>query len=274
MDPSGDSNAPQPTSAPQPMPVSSIPATPPATPSAQSGPEPTTPTLQTLPQNPATQSPTQPQPTKSLFQRKQTWAFVVLGAIVIISLAFSVFELSENMIAQDRVIELEQEVSEKDQLIIKYAAQIGQQVEESSRPGYIDPANNTAKKGYIYIGEWGMKIKIPSSLKFVSYNYIARIIQDSAEISTVCIWAAPRALESIPAFADPEQNPSGLGCATRYHLDSAINSSQEPFYQNGDYIYRYIPSPTISSDETELALETQATEAIETMFTTENFTTF
>lgn len=94
------------------------------------------------------------------------------------------------------------------------------------------PAVNT--EDYIYIGEWGMKIKIPKELSYVSYIYDNH---GSYGGSSVLMAGALNGTASKPSFTDIRKY-DGLGAISRYPTGTERPYSTFVF-SDGDYDYYY-----------------------------------
>lgn len=245
---------------------------------AQSSPQPTPPTSsEPLPlQAPTSAAPRQTG--KSIFRQWYFWVIVTLAFFCIISLVLAGYILNAQGSMQSKINELNTTITEKDTLIAKYSALIGQKVEDSSKPGYIDTSKTTTKD-FIYIGEWGIKLYIPDGLEKVSYIFRNQIIVatdtlPAGEIESVCVSGVPSGVTRIPDyFRTVEFN--GLGCLTRVPDNNlGIDTQKRSVYQDGTYYFFYdAPKTDDSHNPEEREWQTQATALVQELLT-KNITKF
>ncbi len=119
-----------------------------------------------------------------------------------------------------------------------------------------DHAADSDTGRYIYVGEWGLKIKIPDELKKVSYE----LGYGDDNQSSLCISGVAGETNYLPEFADINKNRPGLGCVSR-------STGVEPmmctvvFSENDfDYCVSRANGPFSAGDE--LVLENNAINAI------------
>lgn len=217
---------------------------------------------------------------KNFLQQWQTWAMAGVAILAVAGLIFGVYGINANVASQRKIEELEKQITEKDELIAKYGAQLGQIVNDSNKPGYNDDKNDNkndndknpdnitvASKDYIYVGEWGIKLKIPKELKVLAYQYIT---EGMSTYETMVFWGVPTDTVEIPEFAKIDKNMSSLGALSRiskaeYDLNSNLG---QKVYEDDSYVYLYShPQAVFSTDEQEQATEQRAVDLIETMLT-------
>lgn len=215
---------------------------------------------------------------KSIFRQWYFWVIVILAFFCLVSLVLAGYMLNEHGSMQSKINELNTAITEKDALITKYSALIGQKVEDSSKPGYID-TNKTTTKDFIYVGEWGIKLYIPDGLEKVSYVFRNQIIAatdtlPAGEVESVCVSGVPSGVTRIPDyFRTAEFN--GLGCLTRVPDNNlGIDTQKRSVYQDGTYYFFYDAS-TIddSQNPEEREWQTQATTLVQELLT-KNITKF
>ena len=124
---------------------------------------------------------------------------------------------------------------------------------------------NTAD--YIYVGEWGLKIRLPDELKKASYALYA---YQSSDEKSLCVSGVAGEENGLPAFAELSANNPGLGCIGRKSKDvtgyyGKIVFSDEKY----DYVYNG-PQAVFSTDENEKNLEVESVRIIQQMFSDEN----
>ena len=123
-------------------------------------------------------------------------------------------------------------------------------------------------QGYIYITEWGIKLKIPDDLTSVSY------ILDQNYRPSICFNAVKVGVQYFPAFADVAKNPGGMGCLTKVAVNEGGNGAatglsfgtQVFTYKEFNYFYT-APAKVYSEDAAERGLEATAVQIIKNMIT-------
>lgn len=137
--------------------------------------------------------------------------------------------------------------------------------------------SQSSSTDYIYIGEWGIKIKIPENLKQVSYAF-----SDFGERTSLSIDGVASNAQYVPDFADILRRSGGLGALGRYHVNEVVEgevkvggqvsisaegfSPGEIVFVDGDYFYTYTSPHSISSEtEQDKALELETAEIIKQM---------
>ena len=123
-------------------------------------------------------------------------------------------------------------------------------------------------QGYIYITEWGIKLKIPDDLTSVSY------ILDQKYRPSICFNAVKAGVQYFPAFADVAKNPGGMGCLTRVATTEGNNDAAtgmsfgSKVFTYKEYSYFYTaPAKVYSQDAAERGLEATAVQIIKNMIT-------
>ena len=118
---------------------------------------------------------------------------------------------------------------------------------------------------YIYVGEWGMKIKIPENLKAISYRYTY-----GANSTSVAFWGAycSGQCNYYPDFVDPHKNSDGLGIIIRYPKGAEVPLASQPVlvFSDDEYDYRYAHVQAVySTDESEKDHEVETVDLITEM---------
>lgn len=196
---------------------------------------------------PSAQAPSQPaqKPSaKTVFQHWYTWVIIVLGFFCIVSLIFAAYVLSKDAENQSKIDELTNSLAEQKVLTAKYAAQLGQKVEDSSHAGYIDD-DKTTTKDFIYVGEWGLRFNIPSELTEISYIYKTEVVEgiDGAVVSEtemLCVIGVPRSATRTPEYYNLGVEGAPLGCLTKQPDNNlGTDSTAKSVYQDGTSYYIY-----------------------------------
>lgn len=111
------------------------------------------------------------------------------------------------------------------------------------------------KADYLSIEDWGMRIKMPEDLDFISYALIENT--DSEEKTTLMISGAKTGFgQSLPEFADMNVTNGGMGYVMRYVKGTEVSGPSAPvfIFSDGEYDYYWSSLQmawTASSDNTE-----------------------
>jgi len=119
---------------------------------------------------------------------------------------------------------------------------------------------------YIYVAEWGLKIKIPENLTVTGYEYAM-----SAGYTSLELWGNTKDGQYFPDFANTEKNQSCLGSISRYArgAETPTASSLSLVFSSGQFDYYYNhPQSAFSVDENERTWEVESVDAVEQMLST------
>lgn len=132
-----------------------------------------------------------------------------------------------------------------------------------------NPTEATNTENYVYVGEWGYKIKIPEDLAISGYSYV----MDAGYTKIYISGTKKGGGQYFPDFANMDKNTVGLGTAARYPKGTEMPQASAPqlVFSDDDYDYYYYPWQVSysadSNDETEQAWETETRNIIENMLT-------
>jgi len=132
---------------------------------------------------------------------------------------------------------------------------------------------NNSGKGFIYLEEFGIKIKVKDTLEKISYVY-----DDNFNYRpTICFNAVSAGTVTSPGFANVRLNPGGMGCLMRVAIEEGDNDAEngksfgEKVLSVGKYNYFYVaPQAVFATDEAEKGLEVAAVQALKLMLTDKN----
>lgn len=134
----------------------------------------------------------------------------------------------------------------------------------------LDPVTAENTEDYIYVGEWGMKIKIPEGFRWASYRfYDSGTYTSLAVLGADCTDAA--ACQNIPSFVDPAGMGNFIGGVTRmpradFENQTVIDGSSAPVFSDSNYVYVFNgPQAVSSTDEATQALEEKSAQMVQTM---------
>ena len=193
--------------------------------------------------------------------RKLSAVTILLGIVAAIAILISIITAVNNAATNTKLEKATKELEAKNAIIEKIAADTNLKIATVE-----DVPEYAPVSGYIYITEWGIKIKIPAEIRQLSYildlKYRPEICFNGLEASV---------MNTYPAFADVDRNPGGMGCLMQ--VASAEGDSDEGGYSFGELAYSYndynyyyrAPEKTYAEDEGEKQLETTAVQIIKNM---------
>ena len=117
---------------------------------------------------------------------------------------------------------------------------------------------------YIYVGEWGVKIKIPENLKKVSYVINA---WGNSDDKSLCVSGVTGDDGRLPDFANLYENFPGLGCIALESKDS----TDQPLNATrvfSDDLYNYVysgPQAVYSTSDEEVDWEVESVQLVKEM---------
>lgn len=186
---------------------------------------------------------------------------IVFGAFAFIGIILGIWSLVANITTSNKLSSADLALSNANAIIAKVESDTGVKI---TSPEEVPDYNPVI--GNIYISEWGIKFKIPDDLENVSY------ILDQKYRPQICFTGNKIGIKYFPAFADIDQNTSGLGCATRVATSEGDtdkdtgNSFGQKVYTYGEYNYFYTgPTAHFSQDAAEQGLEDTAVQIIKNM---------
>lgn len=158
-------------------------------------------------------------------------------------------------------------VAKKDEQISNLQNQLAEQPEEEKIIIDEDTESDINTADYIYVGEWGLKIKIPSSLKTVSYDYTR-----NSNGPAVVVVGADYNGGSVPEGPIEDMGVIGLGSIQRYTKGAEIAPTSPPslVFSDDNYDYYYHSPQMLYQFSSEEGKERQdkIIELVKEMFTT------
>ena len=128
------------------------------------------------------------------------------------------------------------------------------------------PTVNTAD--YIYVGEWNLKIQVPSNLTLTGYKYYM-----STDGNSLGVWGTAKGGQYFPDFANTTVNTSPMGIISQYPkgAEKSPLSSPKLVFSDDQYDYYYShPQIVYSQNGSEREWETESSSIIEQMFNNAN----
>lgn len=195
----------------------------------------------------------------------------VLGILAVVGIILGIFGLVDSAATNEKLNAAEAELAVKNSIVETVAKQTGVTINSAK-----DVPTYVATTGYIYLSEWGIKLKVPEELHHISYVLNQRLYHP-----TICFNAVETSITNpLPAFTDVSQNPGGMGCLVRISAEEGDRSSDglsfgEKVFSSDGYNYFYTaPVKTFATDNSEIQLEKHAVSLIKTMLSTENISTY
>ena len=119
-----------------------------------------------------------------------------------------------------------------------------------------EPVKTENADRYIYVSNWGLKIKLDDNMEFATYTYN----YDRSDLySVMYVSGAPKNNQIVPSYTDLNNCKLGLGAVSRvgvdrYELDKANYKEgdayvREPFMTRDGYAYFYSHPQAICSDD-------------------------
>lgn len=204
-------------------------------------------------------APVSPERTIRKYSTMATIFGVLAGIFLVLSIVGLVFGLNQT----SELAQANDTIAQKDTII--------KAVEESTGVSPIASPEDVpvykATTGYIYIGDWNVKIKVPTELDKVSY-YL-----DNNYREHICFNAVQKGIQYFPDFANIAKNTGRQGCLFRIktsegEFDAATGISfGTKVYTYKDYSFYYTAAVDYSKDAAELGLEHTANQIIKNMLT-------
>lgn len=188
--------------------------------------------------------------------------------VAVAGIGFGVFMMIS---AQDTEQSYKKQVSNLQNQISQLNAAAGETITVTVNDEQVelDPVTAENTEDYIYVGEWGMKIKIPEGFNVTGYRYddVDRY-NLGVSGSTVRIWGTTG--NTVNDFANVDLNQSGLGSVLRYPKGTQFNVGSAPVLLFSDDKWSYYivgPQAAFSTDESEQAIEENSITVIRQMLT-------
>lgn len=193
--------------------------------------------------------------------KKTGWilAVVLLLIVAIGGVGFGVWAMMDGNTQKDA---LNSQISALKQQNNDLQEQIEEMAENNnatngSGDGNVDIENYTyvGKADYLNIEDWGMKIKMPADLDFISYALVEDT--NNEEKTTLMISGAKTGFgQSLPDFANMNITNGGMGYVMRYMKGAEVSGPSAPVFVFSDGEYDYYWSSlqmawTAFSDNTE-----------------------
>ena len=171
---------------------------------------------------------------KATVRKSRKAAVAMVGCVILalVGIGFGAYGLIAGGKAEEQNASLNSELDQKKETIRKIEEQLGVKVETEDETKSEIVTVSAAEKGYIYIGEWGIKIKISAGLASVSYVFHAARGTQTLYVSGVD--CSGGACQYVPEFVETATDMgSGLGALSRYSKAEADEMAKTMAEQSG-----------------------------------------
>lgn len=190
--------------------------------------------------DPALQSPTEhgSEPLKPEKSGKGSKiALVLISILALAGIAFGVYEYMQN---SDKVVKISELSAKLDLIKTETKTELVDKDEGGVTQTYVEPVEEVDSEDFIYIGEWGLKFKIPKELHQVSYEVYNNSElngwwQFSLGVSSLIVTGYKDASDSRTYSKETSESSS---CASAWIVRMPKDNTQntnEPAFSIGDY---------------------------------------
>jgi hypothetical protein len=177
------------------------------------------------------------------------YGMIMLAILAAGGIGFGVWTMldgnSRSQKKDEQILQLQSQLAEKSEVVVEDGTTVVDD-ESGDSTTSTSVANST---DYIYVGEWGLKIKIPDSLSTVSYRF-----SHEAGFTKVTVWGVDCSggrCQFFPNYANVNENTYGMGSITRYPKGTTFNEASSPTLvfsdESYDY-YQYHPQMVYTTD--------------------------
>ncbi|MBQ3473986.1 hypothetical protein IJH24_00950 [Candidatus Saccharibacteria bacterium] len=172
--------------------------------------------------------------------------------------------------------------TQKDSQISDLKVQIKDSEEATTTIKIPDEAETTieneatlAVTDYIFIEDWGLKIKMPEELKMISYMFQHYKYEGQEDRTSVVITGTEENVEELPDYANLNKC-HGLGSISRRAKGSQIVGNTAPVFSDANWDYHYgSPQVNCSENASELEQEQNIVKILQDILTNpDNYSTF
>lgn len=207
-------------------------------------------------------------------------AMICLGVAAVFGVGFGIWAMVDGN-SQKEKYESKISILEQDNVDLKKKLEDEDvtieidEVEDEEEPESV-PVKKDNTKDYIYIGEWGMKIKLSDELTKVGYAFV----QDNGATGVRVFGMKKRSEneDAFPDFANMNKNTIPLGTVTRYSKGTELPAASAPewIFSDDQYDYYYShPQAVYSNTEDEGNWEIDSVDVVKDMLKNEgNYSSF
>lgn len=171
-------------------------------------------------------------------------AMIILAVVAVIGVGFGIFGMIQVNGKNAEIDKLKTENVQKDEVIVQVKETLGTEVVEVTEENKTEVAALTGSDKYIYLGKWGIKLRVPDSLGEVQYAF-----DGYATNQTFCVSGQKKGAQAVMDFADYLGGGYPMGCLTRTADKEGPFPSAQKVYEDEQYAYVYSgPQAVMTSD--------------------------
>ena len=184
-------------------------------------------------------------------------AFAAIASIVALAgIGFGVYGMIQANNASEKNKDLKIQVTNADGTVSTIEADKIEVKDGDNVAVVTEPVKTENADRYIYVSNWGLKIKLDDNMEFATYIYN----YDRSDLySVIYVSGAPKNNQIVPSYTDLNNCKLGLGAVSsvgvdRYEVDKANYKEgdayiREPFMTRDGYAYFYSHPQAICSDD-------------------------
>lgn len=178
--------------------------------------------------------------------------FAAIASIVALAgIGFGVYGMIQANNASEKNKDLKIKVTNADGTVSTIEADKIEVKDDGNVAVVTEPVKTENADRYIYVSNWGLKIKLDDNMEFATYAY--NFDTDQA-LSYMYVSGAPRVGQVVPKYADLDVCTLGLGAVSRvsverYETEKDDDYAREPFMTRDGYAYFYSHPQALCSDD-------------------------
>lgn len=213
----------------------------------------------------------------STSSKKYKIALAVLAVLAVGGIGFGVFGMVQANGKSSEIASLKEDNAKKTEAINKIEENLGTEVikveeENGAEKVEIVEIATTSSDQYVYVGQWGIKLKIPDEIGSVQYTF-----NGYATNQAFCVSGQKKGAQSVSRFADLlgmlHESPGPMGCLTRTTDKTGPTPSATRVYEDDNYSYVYAGPQALMGDSWTKDEEVETVGLIKKMLT-ENISKF
>lgn len=192
------------------------------------------------------------------------YGMILLAILAVGGIGFGVWAMmdgnSQMAKKDEQIADLRGQLAEKSEVVVEDNTTVVDDDEGSDSTTSTSVVNT---EDYIYVGEWGLKIRIPDNLTITGYVYSMLPGYTSVKIT-----GNTKGGQYLPGFADMSVQSPWLGIISRYPKGTEMSPMSPPAFVFSDEQYDYYcsnPQMVISTDESEIQWEVESVNVIQQM---------
>lgn len=178
---------------------------------------------------------------------------IALAILAVLGLGFGVFGMVLAGGKSSEIASLKEDNAKKTEAINKIEENLGTEVikveeENGTEKVEIVEIATTSSGQYVYIGQWGIKLRIPDEIGSVQYTF-----DGYATNQAFCVSGQKKGAQAVAKFADllgsVHESAGPMGCLTRTTDKTGPTPSATRVYEDDNYSYVYAGPQAIMGDE-------------------------